>query len=89
MAAHHFCCCLPLRLGAFLISLFQFLLSGIAAAALWYGLAHWRTFFSLLSAYRTHPCVILLASDVSAKLKGATVAAGVYYTILALAAFIG
>lgn len=70
MAAHHFCCCLPLRLGAFLISLFQFLLSGIAAAALWYGLAHWP-------------------SDVSAKLKGATVAAGVYYTILALAAFIG
>ncbi|THH16252.1 hypothetical protein EW146_g4363 [Bondarzewia mesenterica] len=72
MAAHHFCCCFPLRLGAFLISLFQFLIAGLAAAALWYGLGHWPT-----------------ASDVGSKLKGATIGAGVYYTIFALAAFIG
>ncbi|TFY82875.1 hypothetical protein EWM64_g1131 [Hericium alpestre] len=38
MAAHHFCCCLPIRLGAFLISLVQFLLAGLVAAGIWYDL---------------------------------------------------
>ncbi|KDQ55061.1 hypothetical protein JAAARDRAFT_60049 [Jaapia argillacea MUCL 33604] len=36
MAKHHFLCCLPLRLGAILISLFQSLLNGSAAALAWY-----------------------------------------------------
>ncbi|KAA1470652.1 hypothetical protein DENSPDRAFT_836489 [Dentipellis sp. KUC8613] len=42
MAAHHFCCCLPIRLGAFLISLFQFVIAGFIAAALWYEVSQWH-----------------------------------------------
>jgi len=38
MAARHFLCCLPLRLGAFLISLIQCVLAALIAAGLWYNL---------------------------------------------------
>jgi hypothetical protein len=51
MAARHFLCCLPLRLGALLISLIQLLGAGLIAAASWVTLESMRTFalFSLLS----------------------------------------
>ncbi|TFK48434.1 hypothetical protein OE88DRAFT_1737699 [Heliocybe sulcata] len=35
----HFCCCLPIRLGAFLISFIQFGLNGIIAALIWIAVA--------------------------------------------------
>ncbi|KAI0058433.1 hypothetical protein BV25DRAFT_1236320 [Artomyces pyxidatus] len=41
MAAHHFCCCLPLRLGAFLISLIQFIFSALISAAAWIEITQW------------------------------------------------
>jgi hypothetical protein len=34
--APKFCCCLPLRLGAMVISLLQFLFCGAAAGGFWY-----------------------------------------------------
>jgi len=42
MVAHHFCFCLPLRLGAFLISLCQLIVVGLLAAAGWYALESMR-----------------------------------------------
>ncbi len=43
MTARHFFCCLPLRLGVFLISLCQLILVGLLAAAGWYTLDSMRT----------------------------------------------
>ncbi|KAF8653314.1 hypothetical protein AX16_004014 [Volvariella volvacea WC 439] len=34
--AAHFLCCLPLRLGVFIIGLLQFAISGVAAGLMWY-----------------------------------------------------
>jgi len=42
MTARHFCFCLPLRLGAFLISFCQLILVGLLAAASWYALESMR-----------------------------------------------
>ncbi|KAI0249240.1 hypothetical protein BJV78DRAFT_1276240 [Lactifluus subvellereus] len=42
MPARHFLCCLPLRLGALLISVFQCATSGLIAAASWYALSSMR-----------------------------------------------
>ena len=42
MPARHFCFCLPLRLGAFLISLCQLALGGLLAAVNWYALESLR-----------------------------------------------
>ncbi|KAI0262576.1 hypothetical protein BC834DRAFT_890808 [Gloeopeniophorella convolvens] len=42
MVARHFLCCLPLRLGALLISLVQVLFGGLIAAAAWYTLTSMR-----------------------------------------------
>ena len=44
MAARHFLCCLPLRLGALLISLIQLLGAGLLAVANWIVLDSMRTF---------------------------------------------
>jgi hypothetical protein len=41
--AARFCFCLPLRLGAFLISTGQLILVGLVAAANWYALESMRT----------------------------------------------
>lgn len=43
MAARHFLCCLPLRLGALLISVAQLLLCGLIAAGSFYTLKGMRT----------------------------------------------
>jgi len=43
MPARHFLCCLPLRLGALLISLAQLGLFGLVAAASWYFISTMRT----------------------------------------------
>ena len=43
MAARHFLCCLPLRLGALLISIAQLLLCGLIAAGSFYTLRGMRT----------------------------------------------
>ena len=50
MAARHFLCCLPLRLGALLISLFYLLVAGLLAVGDWFILESMRTSapFSLL-----------------------------------------
>jgi len=37
--SHKFLCCLPVRLGVFILALCMFLLSGLLAAILWFGLA--------------------------------------------------
>jgi len=34
----HFCCCIPVRFGVFVFSLFQFVVEGFWAAVLWYSL---------------------------------------------------
>lgn len=44
MVARHFLCCLPLRLGALLISACQLVLVGLLAAASWYTVNGLRTF---------------------------------------------
>ncbi|EKM53270.1 uncharacterized protein PHACADRAFT_259499 [Phanerochaete carnosa HHB-10118-sp] len=36
--SRHFCCCIPVRFGVFVFSLFQFLVEGLWAAILWYSL---------------------------------------------------
>ena len=43
MPARHFLCCLPLRLGALLISFFQLVFGGLIAAATWYTYSGMRT----------------------------------------------
>lgn len=42
MPARHFCCCLPLRLGAFLISFCQLAFCGLIAAGGWYTVSTMR-----------------------------------------------
>jgi hypothetical protein len=44
MVARHFLCCLPLRLGALLISASQLVVVGLLAAGSWYALNSMRTF---------------------------------------------
>ena len=44
MVARHFLCCLPLRLGALLISASQLVVVGLLAAGSWYTLNSLRTF---------------------------------------------
>lgn len=44
MPARHFLCCLPLRLGALLISITQLVGGGLLAAASWVTLNSMRTF---------------------------------------------
>jgi hypothetical protein len=43
MVARHFLCCLPLRLGALLISFCQLVLGGLIAAGGWYAITALRT----------------------------------------------
>jgi hypothetical protein len=43
MAAGRFCFCLPLRLGALLISFCQLVLVGLVAGVNWYALESMRT----------------------------------------------
>ncbi|EPQ56139.1 hypothetical protein GLOTRDRAFT_110676 [Gloeophyllum trabeum ATCC 11539] len=74
--AHHFCCCLPIRFGAFLISFVQFALNALLAVAVWVVVAHNKSHHVLDTneAYRD------------------AIAQGVLFTltgVVALAAFIG
>jgi hypothetical protein len=60
MVARHFLCCLPLRLGALLISASQLVLVGLVAAASWYTLNSLRTFpKELLLFHLLKPMVVV------------------------------
>jgi len=58
MPARHFCLCLPLRLGAFLISFCQLILVGLVAAAGWYALE------SMRGRLPTHLRGVIIASSI-------------------------
>ncbi|CAE6439113.1 hypothetical protein RSOLAG22IIIB_07058 [Rhizoctonia solani] len=70
----HFCCCLPVRLGVFVLSLLSLVGGGIYAAATWY--AYYQ------SQKEDH--VSLTTTQ-----KIAFIVSGVVYTILAIAALMG
>jgi len=70
MPARHFFCCLPLRLGALLISFCQLALCGLIAAGGWYTVSTMR-------------------GRLPNTLRLAVLGSAVYYTVLALASFIG
>ncbi|KDQ55062.1 hypothetical protein JAAARDRAFT_195945 [Jaapia argillacea MUCL 33604] len=73
MAKHHFLCCLPLRLGALLLSLFQFIVNACAAGMAWYILAE---------NHNTH---ILNTSS----LKNSVITFAITTTLTAIYCFIG
>jgi hypothetical protein len=88
MAARHFLCCLPLRLGALLISVAQLLLCGLIAAGSFYTLKGMRTSQSKAPSspradvYRT-------GGRLPQHLKGVIFANAIYYSILTIAALVG
>ncbi|KAF8602121.1 hypothetical protein BDV93DRAFT_524310 [Ceratobasidium sp. AG-I] len=70
----HFCCCLPVRLGVFVLSLFSLLGGGIYAAAVWYAYYH---------SQRDDTLTLTTAQKV------AFIVVGVVYSIGAIAALLG
>jgi hypothetical protein len=96
MVARHFLCCLPLRLGALLISACQLALVGLLAAGSWYTVTSLRTFpnASLLS-YPLKPMVVVAfflprtGGRLPNNLRGVIVSNAIYFTLLSLTAVIG
>ncbi|KAI0301575.1 hypothetical protein B0F90DRAFT_1718371 [Multifurca ochricompacta] len=92
MVARHFLCCLPLRLGALLISLVQLVLGGLIAVGAWYSLTSLRTSYACSFLFRLRPTPNFLQSvggRLPSKLKGIIIASAVYYSALALTSLIG
>lgn len=75
MPARHFCLCLPLRLGAFLISLCQLILAGLIAAAGWY------TLESMRGRLPTHLRGIIAASSIYYTVLSIAALIGLFGTI--------
>ncbi|KAB5590178.1 hypothetical protein CTheo_6371 [Ceratobasidium theobromae] len=70
----HFCCCLPVRLGVFVLSLLSLVGGGIYAAAVWY--AYYKSMKDDQLSLTTTQKIAFIVS-------------GVVYTILAIAALMG
>jgi len=75
MTARHFCFCLPLRLGAFLISFCQLILVGLLAAAGWYALE------SMRGRLPTHLRGSIAASSIYYTILSITALIGLFGTI--------
>jgi len=91
MAARHFLCCLPLRLGALLISVAQLLLCGLIAAGSFYTLRGMRMSQPSLVVFLLELTNILYLTGgrLPQHLKGIVLANGIYYSILTVAALVG
>ncbi|KAJ8515375.1 hypothetical protein ONZ45_g2536 [Pleurotus djamor] len=70
----HFLCCLPLRLGVLVISVVQFFLLGLFAAATWY--SYW---------YQSHNA----PDEMTTRFKVYTILHGIFYSIGAIMSIVG
>jgi len=83
MVAHHFCFCLPLRLGALLISFCQLILVGLLAVAGWY------TLESMRGRLPTHLRGVISSSSLYYTMLSITALIGLFGTITRNASLLG